>query len=297
MLNLAEITIYYVNNTFQYGVQKGIYKAFSLLEAFGNKFYEDQFIDLIQRDGDITSDTKRDMFYHLIQKEIKDVIKEHSIPLNEEANPTLEEMNEVASFIYIIQNLEDYDVVSYRLNAEDTPRNIVIDLIKYLSLLDKPRLMEIIAPTEYYFIDALKAFIKDKEDVIEEPIDTKHLKYIRNFLGFIENSKCLGHTFFTEGFRSLTLEEFTNLINPNIPKHIDGVIHTNRAQAALDCLSVLVVCKDSYELPVLKFKQHTTLFTNNLENVTKLETSMLSMLIDFNMYLEVNKQQEKINAN
>lgn len=297
MLNLSEITVYYINNTYQPELRKSIYNAFSLLESFGKKFYEDQLIDLVQREDDITSDTKRDMFYYIVQKEIKNIIKEHFIFLTEENNITLEEMNEVANFIYIIQNLEDYSIISYRIHAEDTSRNIIIDLIDYLSLLDKPRLMEVIAHVEDYFIDSLKAFIKDKEDNDNDTIDKKHMKHIHYFLNFIEHSKCMGNTFFTEGFSSLTLEEFIDLVGIDISSYIDKLINVDRAQAALDCLSILIVCKDSYELPILKFKQHTALFTHNLENVTKLEASMLSMLNDFNMFLEIKKQERTINAN
>lgn len=297
MLNLAEITIYYINITFQPILRKNLYTAFSLLESFGNKFYEDQLIELIQREDDITTDTKRDMFYHLVEREIKDIITEHSIFLSKETTVTLEEMNEIANFIYIIQNLEDYSVISYRLNAEDSPRNIIIDLINYLSLLNKSRLMEIISHVEDNFIDALKNFIQDKEINDTETINMKHLNHINYFLKFIENSESVGGVFFKESFSFLTLEQFFNLIEINIPEYIDSVIYTNRAQAALDCLSILIICKDSYEVPILKFKQHTALFTNSLENVTKLEASMLSMLNDLNMFIEVKKQEKLVNVN
>ncbi len=297
MLNLAEITIYYVNNTFQPELRKSIYNSLSLLESFGRKFYEDKLIDLIQREDDITSDTKRDMFIHTVQKEIEHIIKEHFIFLNADITVTLNEMNEVVNFLYIVQSLEDYGQVSYRLHAEDTARNIIVDLIDYLSLLDKPRIMEIIAHVEDHFIASLKEFIKDKEEADTEKLDIKHLKYLRHFFQFIENTKCLGHTLFNEGYSSLTLHEFNELISMNIGTYIDKTIMVNRGQAALDCLSVLLVCRDSYEIPILKFKQHTTMFTHNLENVTKLEASMLSMLNDFNMFLEVRKQEEVLNAN
>ena len=297
MLNLAEITIYYVGNTFSSEQQKNIYAAFALLEAFGRKFYEDQLIDLIQRESDITSDTKRDMFVATLEKEVEKIIKEHFIFLNRELPITLHEMTEVANFLYIVQSLEDYSQVSYRLHAEDTPRNIIVDLIDYLSLLDKPRLMEIIAHVEDHFIDSLKEFIKDKEESETEKVDIKHLKHVRYFFKFIEGSECLGQTFFNSGFTSVTLQQFSELVSLNIPAYIDKIILTNRGQAALDCLSILLVCSDSYELPLLKFKQNTAMFTQSLENITKLEAAMTSMLNDFNMFLEVKKQEEVINAN
>lgn len=297
MLNLAEITIYYVGNTFTPEQQKNIYAAFALLEAFGRKFYEDQLIDLIQRDSDITSDSKRDMFVHTLEKEIEKIIKEHFIFLNKDIPITLHEMTEVANFLYIVQSLEDYSQISYRLHAEDTPRNIIVDLIDHLSLLDKPRLMEMIAHVEDHFVDSLKEYIKDKEETDDEKVDIKHLKHVRHFFNFIEKSDCVGLTYFNNGFTSITLRQFNDLISTNIASYIDKTIMTNRGQAALDCLSVLMICNDSYELPILKFKQNTAMFTQNLENVTKLESSMLSMLNDFNMFLEVQKQREAVNAN
>ena len=297
MLNLAEITIYYVGNTFTPEQQKNIYAAFALLEAFGRKFYEDQLIDLIQRDSDITSDSKRDMFVHTLEKEVEKIINEHFIFLNKDLPITLDEMTEVANFLYIVQNLEDYSQISYRLHAEDTPRNIIVDLIDHLSLLEKPRLMEMIAHVEDHFVDSLKEYIKDKEEADDEKVDIKHLKHVRYFFNFIEKADCIGLTYFNNGFTSITLQQFNDLISANIASYIDKTIMTNRGQAALDCLSVLMICNDSYELPVLKFKQNTAMFTQNLENITKLEASMLSMLNDFNMYLEVQKQQEALNAN
>lgn len=297
MLNLAEITIYYIGNTFSPEQQKNIYAAFALLEAFGRKFYEDQLIDLIQRETDITSDTKRDMFVSTLEKEVEKIIKEHFIFLSKETVVTLHEMTEIANFLYIVQSLEDYSQVSYRLHAEDTPRNIIVDLIDYLSLLDKPRLMELISHVEDHFIDSLKEFIKDKEENDIEKVDIKHLKYVRHFFNFVEGSDCLGHTFFNNGFTSVTLEQFSELVSVNIAGYIDKTILTNRGQAALDCLSILIVCNDSYELPLLKFKQNTSMFTQSLENITKLEASMASMLNDFSMFLEVRKQEEALNAN
>lgn len=297
MINLADITIYYVNTTFQPELRKNIFNAFSLLESFGKKFYEDSLIDLIQREDDITSDTKRDMFIHTVEKEIQHIVKEHFIFFNPEVNVSLHEMNEVANFLYIVQNLEDYSQISYRLHAQDTARNIITDLIDYLSLLEKPRLMEIISHVEDHFVQSLIEFIKDREENENEKIDIKHLKHIRYFFKFVEQSPCLGLTFFNNGYTTVTLQEIGELISVNIASYIDKTMHTNRAQAALDCLSILLICRDSYEIPILKFKQHTTMFTHNLENVTKLEASMLSMLNDFNMFLEVKKQEELVNAN
>jgi len=86
MLNLSEYTINYIAVTFQPEVKSIIYNGFSLLEAFGLKFYEDKFIDLIQREDTITSDTKKDMFILLLEEDLKSIISEHKIYLNSDIN-------------------------------------------------------------------------------------------------------------------------------------------------------------------------------------------------------------------
>ena len=297
MINLAEITVFYINTTFQPELRKTIYYSFSILETFGLKFYEEKFIELIQRDDSIDSDSKRDNFIHMLEVELTNIINQHFIFLNNDYNPTLAELTEIANFLYIIQNLEDYDLISYRLNAEDTPRNIIVDLIDYLTLIEKYRIMEIVDHIEANFIEALKTFINEREDAAEK-VDFKHLKHIRHFFAFIEKSDCLGLKLFNEGFNTVvTLEELLNASKLNIVNYIDKLMMTNRAQSALDCLSLLIICKDSYELPLLKFKQNTNLFTSNLDNITKLEASMLSILNDFNLFLTAKKQEEVLNAN
>lgn len=296
MLNLSELTIYYIDVTFVPDVKKVIYNSFSILENFGKKFYEDKFIELIQRQDSISSDTKQDSFMILLTEEVKSIINEHSIYLNKDTNPSLDEINEIANFLYIVQSLEDYDLISYRLNADDQPRNIIIDIMVHLTLLSKPRLMEIIEIVEESFVDALKNFINDKLDD-KENIDFVHLKQMRYFYKFIDNAPCIGLNYFNISFNNVNLNEFLNLSNFNLDTHIDKIILTNSGQAALDCLSILMLCKDSYELPILKFKQNTSYFSSKLENITKLESIMLNILNDFNVFLTAMKQQETLNAN
>jgi hypothetical protein len=296
MLNLSELTLYYINVTFVPDIKKVIFNSFSLLENFGKKFYEDKLIELIQKEDSISSDTKQDTFMMLLTDEVKTIINEHSIFLNKDTNPSLDELNEIANFLYIIQSLEDYDIVSYRLHADDTPRNIIIDIIEHLTLLSKPRLMEMIEVVEPSFVEALKNFITDKQDKSEN-IDFQHLKQIRQFFKFIEETPCLGLTYFNISFINVNLVEFLSIANFNLDAHIDKLILTNSGQAALDCLSLLMLCKDSYELPMLKFKQNTSYFSSKLENITKLEAGMLHILNDFNVFLTAMKQEETLNAN
>lgn len=297
MVNINELTLYYIQVTFQPELQKVIYTSFSVLEQFGLKFYEDKLTELIQRDDTISKENKRDMFLLMIKRDIANIISEHGITLDNDADITLNDCNEIAHFLYIVQNLESYEDVAYRLHALDTPKNIVTDLIQSLTLMSKSRLLDIISEVHPNTVAALKQYIEDKEDKSETPemIDAKRRKYINTFFTFINQTDCLGKQFYENGYTNVTLEELTNLISFNLADSIDRRIFTEQAQVALDVLSILIITKDNYTLPLMKFSKTNQLFTTKLEHVTKLQNTMLAILNDFTMYLEATNQKDLVN--
>lgn len=295
MLNLSELTLHYIENTYVDILKNDIYQSFILLENFGLKFYEDKYIDLISKTDTISNDDKAINFVFKLKEDIGSIILDHYIYLNNDIEISLNELNEIVHFLYIIQNLEDYELITYRLYAEDTPKNITVDLIAYYTLLTKPRLLELIKLVEEAFIKSLQLFIQDRVNTTSH-IEYKHLQHIKLFFKFINNTNCLGLSFFNNGYVNVTLEDFINLTTIDLVSYIDNMILTNGAQAALDILSILVICKDTYEIPLLKFKQLNFYFTSKLENVTKLEHIIFNILNDFNMFLEVEKQREASNV-
>lgn len=298
MININELTLYYIQVTFQPELQKVIYNSFSILEMFGLKFYEDKYTSLIQRDDTLTSDDKRDRFMFLLKQDVNNIITEHGITMDTDADISLNDVNEIAHFLYIVQRLEDYSDVEYRLHSLDTPKNIVTDLIQNLSLMSKSRLLDIISSVSPNLIESLKQFIDDKQPEEEtETVDMKHRKYVQAFFSFIGDAECLGRDLYESGYTNVTLEELTNLIPYSLVDNIDKKIIVNAPQAALDVLSILIITKDNYTLPIIKFSKSNQLFTGRLDNVTKLQNVMLKMLNDFTIQLEANKQKEQVNDN
>lgn len=298
MLNLSETTIQYIDYTYQEELKRVIYTSFNLLEAFGLKFYEDKYTNLISREDTIDNDTKRDTFLLLLKKDIIKIIGEHYIFLSEGVEVTLTELNEITHFLYIIQNLEDYTEVSYRLFGEGTNRHILVELISSLTILSKVRLLEIIEHVEETLIKSLKMFISDKEELKpQEVIEKERIEYVNHFFNFIDKHDCLGLRLYSSGYTNLTLRELIDLIPFDVQKHIDNLSLTNAGQAALDILSVLIITKDNYNLPMLKFNQNSGIFTTKLENVTKYSNVILHMLNDFTQHLEAEKAKDAANDN
>lgn len=298
MLNLDELTLYYINTTFQSELKPVVYASFSIMEMFGIKFYEDSYIDIIRREDTASSDDKKDIFMHLLKRDINNIILEHGIVISDEMEVMLTEYNEIAQFLYLIQNLEDYTEVGYRLHAADKARLILIDLIVQLSFLSKPRLLDIIVSVKDGLISSLKDYIADRiEDTSDEPpYDVKRKDYIDSFFSFIDEEDCLGLELYRDGYTNVTLHELNDLLTFSLSDHIDRTIVTNPAKAALEVLSLLVITKDTYSLPILKFSKNTGIFTSKMDNVAKINSIMLRMLNDFESRLYAEKQQGILNG-
>lgn len=297
MLNIETITYYFISNSYIAETQTELLNSFSLFEEFGLKFYEDKYIELIRKQDSISSSDKIDNFIYLVKKDLHDIIKQHNIVITTDIDVTVREYNEIVHFLYLIQNLESYDEVSYTLFSLRNSRHILVDLIESLTLLSKSRLLEIVQEVNDSLLDSLKEFIVDKLSTQDSDVSTGRDKYIHEFFTFINNHECLGKTLLEQGYRNLTLEELSNIISINIPNHIDALAQTNLAQAALDTLSLLIITKDNYNLPILKFNKSTHIFSTNLNNISRIKESIFSMLNDFNLYSTAAHQQERLDDN
>lgn len=299
MLNLSDSLYEYIEKIFSYEQQSTIFTSFNLLENFGLKFYEDKYINLLYKEYTISEETKQDTFLLYLAKDILNIIESHNIQINIEQEPTLSELNEICSFLYIIQNLEDYRYPLYILSSMLPNREKLINLISHYSLISKIRLLELLNVVEDNLINNLIDYIEFRQKDIKENIDKKHLKKIKYFLNFIDNTECLGKKAFDNNINNLELEEVINLLDIDLPEYIDKtiLIESKPAQASLDILSLLIISKDSYELPLLKFKQYNYLFTNKLENITLIENILINMINDFNDYYNAQLEAGKINGN
>lgn len=296
MAQLSEVVHGYIQTTFPPEVNKTIIESFTLLENFTQGFYEDKYFELINRVDTIDNNSKQDLFICELEADISNIIREHHIFLNEDIRIPLYDLNEIANFLYIIQNLEDYEFISYRIHSEESTKTTLIDLMVYYTLLEKHRLMEIISHIEDSLLTSLKLFVADKIKNIDVEISRPHTQQLKYFFEFIKNTPCLGLKYFEQGYTNIDLESLFMLTTTNIVHYIEKTVHINLSQVALDCLSILYLCKDSFELPLLKFKQNRHLFTEDLNTMTKLETVMIRMINDFNDFSSAKCQERDLNV-
>lgn len=296
MLNLSDVTSFYIENKFINEMKVLILDAFSLMEDFGINFYEDKYVELINRYEAMSDDDIYTIFNSYIVKDIVEIIEAHGIKVDSEGEPSLSDLLEVTHGLLLLANLEDYSYVRYRVYTEQSPRNVLIDLLERYTLLSRVRLMEVIGDVKEALVESLKSLTVDTEE--ESTIDMKHHKHVSRFFKYIEGTPCLASTLKEKGFDiSLTLEELVNLQTFDMVSHVESVSSTNLAQVALDIFSLMVYTKDDFTLPVFKFKKNSHMFTSDADLTMRLHNALFAMVNDFSIFLEACNEEEKTNAN
>lgn len=295
MADISELTQAYIEENFPPQVQQKIFEALTILDKFEVRFYEDDLENLISLEGMIEKEDQRDLFLEKVGRYITGVLEEHQVYLNEEHEITLNERVEVAQFLLLVQDLEDKSLLSYRLYSDDNARNIFTSLLARYSYLEEFRAMEIVDRIGGDLIEAMKKICKDTE-LTEQVIDAKQKEEWEIFNAFINKSaEAVGFTLADKGYSKINFEDLYKLEKNLIDRAIKESETVNRPQAAVDCISLLLLCKDTYQLPLMEFdKQLSVLFTN-MDNVTAVKHTTTQILKDYEIFKEAYLKQQQIN--
>lgn len=279
----------YIDANFQQELIPVIASSFSILERFSVPYYEDRFIDLLTTADLVSSDDMRDLFIQNLRGMLIDLLKSHAVELDLEMEPTLPEINEVLFFLLLAQDLEDTSQMSYRLNGFGSARTKFIDLLVYYSTLSQIRAMEIIESVSEGLIMAMLKMCSDNE--LSTQVDQVHRNYWADFQKFTGGVACLGLSLKNKGFFGLSVRDTLALSGVDLASHLESVILTSPAQAALDLLSLLLLCKDSYQTPLVYMEANSGAIFHQLDTTTKLRALTSHILGDFGNMLEAIKSQ------
>lgn len=297
MLNLSDELERFINIAFTDSRRELVFEVFSILETFSVNDYEDKYMDILYREDTIDTIVRNQIFLELLEKDLSEIITQHAITLSEDYKATIDELVEVCNLLLLIPNLEDMSSVRYRVLSEDEPRMVLVALLDRYTSLPMLRAMEILEDVSEGLIDSMKEMCGEDCQENQIVIDRNHRKYIELFFDFINRTPCLGLKFHEEGYSTkLTTEELIKLVSFNMDEHIDKTLITSPAQAALDVLSILIITKEEYEIPLTKFKIHSELFTSDTVQVTRLSHMILGIMNDFGIHLQATKQQEALDG-
>ena len=288
MNNLDNLTVNFIELHYLDIEKPAIYEGFSLLYLFSVQHYEGKYIDLIANSDSMHSEDLVTSFSQLLITDLAAIIRDHYITLND-ANIRLSEIVSMVFFLHLMQSMESYENVGYRLFGDDTPRDILIDLIASYSTLDKWRVMEMISDVDPALIYAIQQLIEDKE--IEDSNSHVASDILVKFINYIGATSTLGNALINKSVVDIELKDLGLVLDIDLVEHVDGSISSHKTQTVLDILSVLLLCKDSQNDPMGAFKEHSHLFTDKPENVTAIEPLLRRMYGDF-----ISKTQEQAAA-
>lgn len=299
MVNLSDITGQYIDIAFIPQQKALLLNGFAILENFNLElgFYEDKYVNLISSDF-IDSDSKTLSFFAYMEEDLKLVIGRHGIKTSKDHSPTLAELIEICHALLLLANLEDYSEVGYRVHSDGFPRLIFIDLLERFSLLSRFRAMEIIESVDKGLIETLRGLSEGAMREGQPVIDLKHKHYVDAFFAFTEQASCLGLTCREQGYSGgLTFEELLNLLPYSVVSYVETNHTLSLEQVAYDVLSLLVITRDDYSLPLFKLKKNSGLISADLEIVTRIHNTIFKMVDDFSLYLQAKEQGDKVNGN
>ncbi len=284
-MKLDEMTIGYMAISYSHERQLEMYRSFELLDLFGMKYYEDDFITLLTR-TDIDGMERQDAFEGLVRTKIVEVIHAHEIFVTDDI--LLKDANEVLSAIYILQTLEDYSWVQYRLSSLQPNTVIVADILSHVSTYEPHQFARLIPMVSDNFMRLLRAVVDAR--VTEETYDPdgNHDKMIKNLFSFCNNHPTMGGALLTEGLNiNLTLKQLLDIAPYDVAATISEEAVKNPIQAALDIVTFIMIGKDTYQVPVVSYKRYSSLFLNDTLLVTRLEPIVSKIIIDANNHYEL----------
>ncbi len=294
MADISELTQVFIEENFTSLVQQKIFEALTILDKFEVRFYEDDLENLICLEGMIEKDNQRDLFLEKVGRYLSSVLEEHEVFLNEEHDISLSERVEVCQFLLLVQDLEDKSLLSYRLYSDDNARNIFTSLLARYSYLDEFRAMEIVDRIGVTLIEAMKKICKDTE-LTEQVIDAKQKEEWKIFNAFINKSaETIGFVLVDKGYSKINFPDLYNLEKDFIDRSIKQNESSNRPQCAVDVISLLLMCKDTYQLPLMEYDKQLSVLFSNMDNVTGVKYTATQILKDYEIFKEAYLKQQQI---
>lgn len=291
--DISELTDAYIGMRFPPILQSQISQALTLLDRLGVKYYEDDLEAIIAMEGLIEPDDIQSLFLNKITRYLNEVLKEHHITLSTEQDILFGERLEVCQFLLLVQSLEDRTFLGYLVFSDDTPRRKLCGLLARYSYLTEVRAMEIIGDVQDDLIAAMKKLCEEDSYQVVYIQKKQRLEW-RAFTEFIgENVTTIAHILNEQGFNHIPLRHLLDLALPTIAERLN-TFKDSRAQQALDIISLLLFCQDTYQIPLMEYDKYATELLSSMDDVSATRDIIVKMLKDFSVYREAFFEKLKL---
>lgn len=265
-------------------------KTFELLEKFGvNQVYE-KYVNLITDDYTYDKFDKIDIFLNFLIQDNKYILDFHYIELNSDAK--LIDYVQVNSSLYILQDLENYDIIeSIVYNLDDNETKFAY-ILEYLNTYQSHESLLFIKRVDSKFIEAIKDLISSKKNDVLISIDYDHINKIKLLYKFIDKYDSYIFKLYKDSF----IRETQNIetIIKLLPSDYLNKLKENKDKletVAIEILILLYIGRDSHNNVLEYFRDHYNLFINE-ENYISIYSIFSAMNSDFLNYLTALTQRE-----
>lgn len=274
----------FINTYLTQELAQTVRQTLDICEDIYIEYDEIRFIELISNEANMHKEDLVDQFVALVDDMISEIIKAHHFTLVDSL--PLYEKTEFVSALVALQDSNMLEEVE-RLISSDLPHDEMIsEMLSLYSHLSAERFLSFIVDYDKNFVDYIKVMVADKSEDLSKPsnIDKKLIDKFRMFKKFI-NGSCLGFKLIESNFPpNLEFEQYFTFVKDNLViKDID------LDKYIIDLYSVIMLCKDGLENPVSVFRENSTLLTDEINIISKLDVGIIQISTNFATYCFNNR--------
>jgi hypothetical protein len=276
--------------SFDHHRQLEMYRSFELLDMFGENYYEDDFISLLS-DPNIDGMDRQTRFEEMVYTKALAVVVLHGIKMS--SSCVLKDINEVLSGLYIIQHLEDYSYLLYRLSSITNNEKVLADILSTYTTYDAVKYIDVIESVSDTFLAQLRGLVAARVSDPGYNPDEAHLRMVKNLFSFTKGTATIGGSLMNDGVGiNNTLSQLVALLPYELAPVLSEQATKDPIQTALDIVMFILMAKDTFQSPMVAYKRYASLFLVTSDLVTLLEPVFTKIIIDSNRHLEVTEMQK-----
>ena len=296
-MNISETVDRYISVTYLPAKQKDIYKALDLLEEGEHQFYEDRYDALIIKSDGLDNDSKSDIFLSYIEEDLIELIRNQGVELNTESGVMLETLIQIVELLQLVFKIEEETYPRMIVDMYCSDKQKFTTMATYYKPTHHVAILDAVKSVSEDLFDRIRMSLTEKQSDLVEECQPEHISTLKTFLTYLQD---VPHILTNKPVLDLTnvpIEQMDALLTLDLKNHIQNHFPSKPEQATLDILVLLMANHETYSEPVKAFGEKASLFTDVLEQVTKIDSLLRVMVSDFEEHCKLLKLAETYHAN
>lgn len=256
-----------------------MFLAFDMFDKFSLPFYEDKYFNIIYSEDDIEPMDIPVIFTETVCRDMETIIKSHAISLIDDPAPTFDTLLKLCQGLYTLQNLEDFYIVERIMSTNNPNEFKLAQIIQTYTELDMILSLECLELVSDTFFEQLQELIDVRRNELTDESGKDPKRVITaTFFKYLGEQDTLGGRLFNQGFdKPIEFNDLIAILPMNVKNYIAEQLRQGPAYAAINILSLLMVCSDTREQPVTAYKEVSELLLDSPETITAIYNILVNM--------------------